>query len=88
VQVATGKWSQSTYPWWRPNYAERSGWQTPGVDHFVGRKNELAILDAEMKAVRGGQPRVVLVEAEAGVSAMRSDTMGRNCWLACWLFDQ
>jgi ATP/maltotriose-dependent transcriptional regulator MalT len=37
------------------------------VDHFVGRAAELAILDAELKAVQAGQPRVVLVEGEAGI---------------------
>jgi ATP/maltotriose-dependent transcriptional regulator MalT len=37
------------------------------VDHFVGRTGELAILDAELRAVRAGQPRVVLVEGEAGI---------------------
>jgi DNA-binding CsgD family transcriptional regulator/tetratricopeptide (TPR) repeat protein len=37
------------------------------MDHFVGRAGELAILDAEMQAVRAGQPRVVLVEGEAGI---------------------
>lgn len=37
------------------------------MDHFVGRASELAILDAEMQAVQGGRPRVVLVEGEAGI---------------------
>jgi len=37
------------------------------MDHFVGRTGELAVLDAEMQAVRAGQPRVVLVEGEAGI---------------------
>ena len=37
------------------------------MDHFVGRAGELAILDAELRAVRAGQPRVVLVEGEAGI---------------------
>jgi ATP/maltotriose-dependent transcriptional regulator MalT len=37
------------------------------VDHFVGRAGELAILDAELQAVRVGRPRVVLVEGEAGI---------------------
>ena len=37
------------------------------MDHFVGRTGELAVLDAEMQAVRGGRPRVVLVEGEAGI---------------------
>ena len=37
------------------------------MDHFVGRTGELAALDAEMQAVRGGRPRVVLVEGEAGI---------------------
>jgi len=38
-----------------------------GVDNFVGRAGELAILDAEMQAVQAGQPRFVLVEGEAGI---------------------
>ena len=37
------------------------------MDHFVGRAGELAILDAELQAVRAGRPRVVLVEGEAGI---------------------
>ena len=37
------------------------------MDHFVGRGSELAILDAEMQAVRAGQPRIVLIEGEAGI---------------------
>jgi ATP/maltotriose-dependent transcriptional regulator MalT len=37
------------------------------VDHFVDRAGELAILDAELQAVRVGRPRVVLVEGEAGI---------------------
>ena len=37
------------------------------MDHFVGRAGELAVLDAAMQAVRGGRPRVVLVEGEAGI---------------------
>ena len=44
-----------------------SGVHTAEVDHFVGRTGELAVLDAEMQAVRGGRPRVVLVEGEAGI---------------------
>ncbi len=40
---------------------------TSGVEFFVGRAGELAALDAEMRAVRTGQPRVVLVEGEAGI---------------------
>jgi hypothetical protein len=43
------------------------GVQTDEMDHFVGRARELMILDAEMQAVRAGQPRVVLVEGEAGI---------------------
>jgi len=43
------------------------GVHTAWVDHFVGRTGELAILDAELRAVRAGQPRVVLVEGEAGI---------------------
>jgi DNA-binding CsgD family transcriptional regulator/tetratricopeptide (TPR) repeat protein len=37
------------------------------VDHFVGRVAELAILDAQMVAVQDGQPRVVVLEGEAGI---------------------
>ncbi len=37
------------------------------MGHFVGRAGELAVLDAEMQAVRAGQPRVVVVEGEAGI---------------------
>ena len=37
------------------------------MDHFVGRTRELAVLDAELQAVRDGRPRVVLVEGEAGI---------------------
>ncbi len=44
-----------------------SGVHTAEVDHFVGRTGELAVLDAEMQAVRDGRPRVVLVEGEAGI---------------------
>ncbi len=43
------------------------GVHTAGVEHFVGRAGELAILDAELQAVRAGRPRVVLVEGEAGI---------------------
>ena len=43
------------------------GVHTAEVDHFVGRTGELAVLDAEMQAVRSGRPRVVLVEGEAGI---------------------
>jgi DNA-binding CsgD family transcriptional regulator len=35
-------------------------------EHFVGRGDELAVLDAAMAAVRAGQPQVVLVEGAAG----------------------
>jgi DNA-binding CsgD family transcriptional regulator len=45
----------------------RTGVHTAEVRHFVGRAAELAILDAEMQAVRAGRPRVVLVEGEAGI---------------------
>jgi DNA-binding CsgD family transcriptional regulator/tetratricopeptide (TPR) repeat protein len=41
--------------------------QTAGVDHFVGRAGELAILEAQMVTVQGGQPRVVVLEGEAGI---------------------
>ena len=40
---------------------------TDEVEHFVGRTEELAALEAAMRAVRTGQPRAVLVEGEAGV---------------------
>ena len=40
---------------------------TDEVEYFVGRTQELAALEAAMRAVRAGQPRVVLVEGEAGV---------------------
>jgi DNA-binding CsgD family transcriptional regulator/tetratricopeptide (TPR) repeat protein len=43
------------------------GVDTAGVDHFVGRTGELAILDAEMQAVRDGEPRVVVLEGEPGI---------------------
>src|ERR1035437_1651954 len=36
------------------------------MEHFAGRTDELAMLEAEWRAVRAGQPRVVLVEGEAG----------------------
>jgi DNA-binding CsgD family transcriptional regulator len=54
----------------RPRVALRlrpGGVHTAGVDHFVGRVDELAILDAELQAVRAGRPRVVLVEGAAGI---------------------
>jgi DNA-binding CsgD family transcriptional regulator/tetratricopeptide (TPR) repeat protein len=37
------------------------------VEQFVGRAGELAILDAELQAVRAGRPRFVLVEGDAGI---------------------
>jgi len=43
------------------------GVHTARVDHFVGRAGELAFLDAELRAVRAGRPRVILVEGEAGI---------------------
>jgi predicted ATPase len=55
------------------------------VDHFVGRTGELAVLDAEMQAVRGGRPRVVLVEGEAGIGKSslisRFVSEQRDVWL-------
>jgi AAA ATPase domain len=45
----------------------RSGVHTDEVEYFVGRTEELAALEAAMRAVRAGQPRAVLVEGEAGV---------------------
>ena len=38
-----------------------------GREVFVGRADELAVLEAAAAAARRGQPRVVLVEGEAGV---------------------
>jgi hypothetical protein len=46
-----------------------SGVHTAEVDHFVGRTGELAVLDAEMRAVRGGRPRAVLGEQAVSRSA-------------------
>ena len=37
------------------------------MDHFVGRGRELAILNDEMRQARRGEPRVVLVEGDAGI---------------------
>jgi len=50
--------SESTLP-----YLAAAG----GRGTFVGRAGELAVLEAAAAAVRGGQPKVVLVEGEAGV---------------------
>ena len=38
-----------------------------GQGVFVGRADELAVLEAAVAAARRGQPQVVLVEGEAGV---------------------
>ena len=38
----------------------------PGWGVFVGRADELAVLEAAAAAARGGHPKVVLVEGEAG----------------------
>ena len=43
------------------------GVHTAEVDGFVGRTDELRVLEAELQAVRSGRPRVVLVEGEAGI---------------------
>ena len=43
------------------------GGPAPGWGVFVGRADELAVLEAATEAARCGQPRVVLVEGEAGV---------------------
>ena len=42
------------------------GGPAPGWGVFVGRADELAVLEAAAEAARRGQPRVVLVEGEAG----------------------
>ena len=34
---------------------------------FVGRAGKLAVLEAAAAAARRGQPRVVLIEGEAGI---------------------
>jgi DNA-binding CsgD family transcriptional regulator/tetratricopeptide (TPR) repeat protein len=39
----------------------------PIMPAFVGRVGELAALAAELRAVRGGRPRVVLIDGEPGV---------------------
>ena len=39
----------------------------PGWGVFVGRADELAVLEAAAAAARGGHPKVVLVEGEAGI---------------------
>ena len=43
------------------------GGPPPGWGVFVGRAGELAVLEAAAAAARGGEPRVVLVEGEAGI---------------------
>ena len=39
----------------------------PGGGVFVGRADELAVLEAAAAEARGGRPKVVLVEGEAGI---------------------
>ena len=39
----------------------------PTDDPFVGRADELALLNAEMQRVRGGEPRLVWLTGEAGI---------------------
>jgi len=39
----------------------------PGWGVFVGRADELAVLEAAAAAARGGHPKVVLVEGDAGI---------------------
>jgi len=39
----------------------------PGRGAFVGRADELAVLEAAAAEARGGHPKVVLVEGEAGI---------------------
>ena len=43
------------------------GGPLPGWEVFVGRADELAVLEAAAAAARCGHPRVVLVEGEAGI---------------------
>ena len=43
------------------------GGPLPGGGVFVGRADELAMLEAAAAAARGGHPKVVLVEGEAGI---------------------
>jgi len=50
------------------------GGPAPGGGVFVGRTGELAVLEAAAEAARGGHPKVVLVEGEAGI--------GKSCLLA------
>ena len=43
------------------------GGPAPGWGVFVGRADELAVLEAAAEAARGGHPKVVLVEGDAGI---------------------
>ncbi len=43
------------------------GGSPPGWGVFVGRADELAMLEAAAAAARGGHPKVVLVEGDAGI---------------------
>jgi DNA-binding SARP family transcriptional activator/tetratricopeptide (TPR) repeat protein len=49
-----------------------------GVEQLAGRAEELRLLDASFDSVRGGTPRVVIVEGEAGIgkSALVSGWIG------------
>ena len=48
-------------------------------DHFVGRRDELGVLESSLEDVRAARPRVVLVHGPAGVgkSALLRRFLGR-----------
>lgn len=56
----------------------RAGTERPeGVGELAGRTDELRLLDAAFDAVRGGTPRVVVIEGEAGI--------GKSALVAAWM---
>jgi ATP/maltotriose-dependent transcriptional regulator MalT len=59
----------------------------PIDDPFVGRADELALLNAEMQRVRGGEPRLVWLTGEAGIgktSLVRRFTGGLSGVRVLW----
>jgi hypothetical protein len=68
-----------------PARAPVAGTAAPG-EVFVGRRAELAALEATARAVRGGGPQVVLVTGEAGVGkSSLLARMGRTLEADGWL---